>query len=102
MSVIYEREMTITHKEFLRLLPKALNGLSYQQDENQILVKDGDGLICIFSGGILNLAITSNTVSPSFISMLVALSLASAGRYSPRLAKSLKINFIATGKSPLN
>ena len=47
MSVIYKREMTITHKEFLRLLPKALNGLSYQQDENQILVKDGDGLIRI-------------------------------------------------------
>ena len=47
MPVIYKREMTITHKEFLRLLPKALNGLSYQQDENQILVKDGDGLIRI-------------------------------------------------------
>lgn len=47
MSVIYEREMTITHKEFLRLLPKALNGLSYQKEENQILVKDGDGLMRI-------------------------------------------------------
>jgi len=47
MSVHYQREMTITHREFLRLLPKALNGLSYQKDENQILIKDGDGLICI-------------------------------------------------------
>ena len=26
--MVYEREMTITHKDFLRLLPKAIGGLS--------------------------------------------------------------------------
>ncbi len=36
MSVTYEREMTITHKEFLRLLPKAISGLPYQVRGRQI------------------------------------------------------------------
>ncbi len=32
--------MTITHKEFLRLLPKAINGLDYQLNGNQIDIVD--------------------------------------------------------------
>ncbi len=47
MSVAFEREMTITHRDFLRLLPKALNGLGYQQDGNRILVQDGQRSIHI-------------------------------------------------------
>ena len=39
MSLVYEREMTITHKEFLRLLPKALCGRAYSQTGNEITVK---------------------------------------------------------------
>ena len=30
--------MTITHKDFFRLLPRALNGLEYSQDRNEIRV----------------------------------------------------------------
>jgi len=42
MATVYERDMTITHKEFLRLLPKAINGLDYQLNGNQIdIVGDG-------------------------------------------------------------
>jgi hypothetical protein len=40
MPLVYEREMTITHKDFLRLLPKAIAGLSYQKAGNQIEILD--------------------------------------------------------------
>ena len=33
--------MTITHREFLRLLPKAFDGRVYQKQAHDILVKDG-------------------------------------------------------------
>ena len=46
-TLIYEREMTITHKEFLRLLPKALAGLSYEKNGNLIEIIDDDRLIKI-------------------------------------------------------
>jgi hypothetical protein len=39
MSLVYEREMTITHKEFLRLLPKALRDRAYSQKGNEITVR---------------------------------------------------------------
>jgi len=38
MSLVYEREMTITHKEFLRLLPKALRDRAYSQNGNEITI----------------------------------------------------------------
>ena len=47
MPVVYECDMTITHKEFFRLLPKALAGLPYQKNANQIRVTDGDSMIRI-------------------------------------------------------
>ena len=40
MTLVYEREMTITHKDFLRLLPKAIGGLSYQLNDKQIDIVD--------------------------------------------------------------
>ncbi len=33
--------MTITHKDFFRLLPRALNGLEYSVSGNEIAVIDG-------------------------------------------------------------
>ncbi len=42
MTMVYEREMTITHKDFLRLLPKAISGLSYLKKGNQIEINDED------------------------------------------------------------
>ncbi len=39
--------MTITHKEFLRLLPKALAGLSYEKNGNLIEIIDENRLISI-------------------------------------------------------
>ena len=40
MTVVHSREMTITHKEFLRLLPKALNGRHFTKNGNQIVIDD--------------------------------------------------------------
>jgi hypothetical protein len=40
LDMIYEREMTITHKDFLRLLPKAISGLDYQRNGDQIEIDD--------------------------------------------------------------
>ena len=39
--------MTITHKEFLRLLPKAISGLSYEKKGNLIEIIDQNRLISI-------------------------------------------------------
>ncbi len=50
MTVRYQRDMTITHTEFLRLLPKALSGLSYEQTGNLIKVDSKDGPIEIILG----------------------------------------------------
>jgi len=47
MVIVYEREMTITHKDFLRLLPKAINGLDYQISGDQIDIVDVDRSIKI-------------------------------------------------------
>ena len=47
MTIVYEREMTITHKEFLRLLPKALVGLSYEKKGNLVEIIDENRLIRI-------------------------------------------------------
>ncbi len=47
---MYERDMTISHKEFLRLLPKALAGLSYEKSGNVIGVSSKDGPIEIILG----------------------------------------------------
>lgn len=47
MTLLYAREMTITHKDFLRLLPKAIGGLTYQLNDNQIDIVDADRSIKI-------------------------------------------------------
>lgn len=47
MTLVYEREMTITHKDFLRLLPKAISGLTFQRNGNQIDIVDADRSIRI-------------------------------------------------------
>ena len=47
MTNPFEREMTITHKEFLRLLPKAIGGLSYEKVDNIISIRDEPGSIQI-------------------------------------------------------
>ena len=40
MTTSFNREMTITHKDFLRLLPKAIGGLTYEKVDNTILIED--------------------------------------------------------------
>jgi hypothetical protein len=47
MLLVYEREMTITHKEFLRLLPKALTGFNYKKNGNLIEIIDDNRSIAI-------------------------------------------------------
>jgi hypothetical protein len=45
MEKIFEREMTISHSDFFRILPKALGKLRYQQQNNIITVYlDNDGV----------------------------------------------------------
>ena len=39
--------MTITHKEFFRLLPAAVRKLNYQVMDNMIAIRDGTGTITI-------------------------------------------------------
>ncbi len=39
--------MTITHKDFLRLLPKAVNGLTCEISDGQIDIRDKEKLIRI-------------------------------------------------------
>ena len=43
MTEIFEREMTITHRDFFRILPKALKSYLYQQHENVITVFLNEG-----------------------------------------------------------
>jgi hypothetical protein len=40
MTKAFQREMTITHKDFLRLLPKALGDLAYEKVDNTIFIRD--------------------------------------------------------------
>ena len=47
MSDIYRREMTITHKDFLRLLPKALNGFSFHTIDDHIVATEDNKTIKI-------------------------------------------------------
>lgn len=41
MRFCIEREMTISHADFLRTLPAALNGLQHEISGNEITVTDG-------------------------------------------------------------
>ena len=50
MTQKYERDMTITHREFLRLLPKALSGLSHKKSGNVITAESENGSIEIILG----------------------------------------------------
>ncbi len=43
MTEIFKREMTITHRDFFRILPKALKSYPYQQHENVITVFLNEG-----------------------------------------------------------
>jgi len=47
MEQILEREMTITHRDFFRILPKALKSYPYQQHEKVISVTLDEGEIVI-------------------------------------------------------
>ena len=47
MEHTFEREMTISHSDFLRILPKALKSYLYQQEGNVIIVTLDDGEISI-------------------------------------------------------
>jgi hypothetical protein len=47
MIEIFKREMTISHSEFFRILPKALQSYLYQQHENDISVTLDKGEIVI-------------------------------------------------------
>ena len=47
MEHTFEREMTISHIDFFRLLPKALKSYSHMQEDNVIKVSLGGGEITI-------------------------------------------------------
>ncbi len=47
MTETFEREMTISHSDFFRILPKALKSYPYEQKDNAITVSLGEGEICI-------------------------------------------------------
>ena len=50
MTEIFEREMTITHRDFFRILPKALKDYLYQQHENVISIPlDGGEIVIILA-----------------------------------------------------
>lgn len=38
MDQTFEREMTISHSDFFRILPKALQSHNYQQSDNEIII----------------------------------------------------------------
>ncbi len=40
-TIVVEKEMAITHADFLRLLPRALDGREHTVDGNRIVVEDG-------------------------------------------------------------
>ena len=45
MPVTINREMTITRKEFFRILPKALSEFTFEIQENRIVCRIEEGLI---------------------------------------------------------
>lgn len=47
MEQILKREMTISHRDFFRILPKALVAYRYQQVDNTVTVYLDEGEICI-------------------------------------------------------
>ena len=47
MSSHLIREMSITHKEFFRLLPRAVNNAAVSRQENQVNITTGTGLVKI-------------------------------------------------------
>jgi len=47
MTEIFEREMTISHNDFFRILPKAIGSHQFQQANNVITVSLSEGEICI-------------------------------------------------------
>ena len=47
MTEIFEREITITHRDFFRILPKVLKSYLYQQHENVISVILDEGEVVI-------------------------------------------------------
>ena len=50
MTEIFEREMTITHRDFFRILPKALKDYLYQQHENVVsILMDGGEIVIILA-----------------------------------------------------
>ena len=51
MLIIIKREMTITHKDFFRLLPRALRDRGYTVSGGRISVEDPDGMIDITLSG---------------------------------------------------
>ena len=48
MEQTLEREMTISHSDFFRILPKALKSYQYEQEDNVITVYLDEGEISIF------------------------------------------------------
>ena len=50
MQKNYRREMSITHKDFFRLLPIALKGLDYQINANEVNVSAFNGTFLIELG----------------------------------------------------
>ena len=40
-EIIFEKEMGIDHADFLRLLPRALDGLAFTVNGNRIVIEDG-------------------------------------------------------------
>ena len=65
MTEIFEREMTITHRDFFRILPKALKDYLYQQHENVINVtlEEGEIAITLSEEGVRQIASLSLPVT---------------------------------------
>ena len=50
MTEVFKREMTITHRDFFRILPKALKSYPYQQHENVVSIPlDGGEIVIILA-----------------------------------------------------
>ena len=47
MPTVIEREMTITHKEFMRLLPRVIEEQGYTSSDNTIVIGEGDERVTI-------------------------------------------------------
>lgn len=47
MQSVIEREMTITHKEFMRLLPRAIEDREYSSSDSTIVIGEGGECITI-------------------------------------------------------